>query len=657
MALSLLTPLTLLTPPPEAAADSGVAPSSGTFTIRGAGYGHGHGMSQYGAYGAAQRGKTWKQILAFYYPGTTLSPMPAGTSIKVWLTADSDSNVRVQPTPGLTVTDGAGGSYRVPSGQAYTSWRISRRGAGYQLAYRTTAGTWKARATGLGAGTWTFSSSAKVLALVLPSGSVREYRGSLALVKRGTGGRTVNRVSLEDYVRAVVPAEMPTSWAADAVRAQTVAARSYAVRTRDFSSYPGYDICDTTVCQVYGGKRSETTRGDAAVKATTSQVLRYRGAVALTQFASSNGGAMAASNLPYLVAKPDPYDGVVTSQAWTRTISAASVARVWPSVGTVRSLRVTSRDGSGSWGGRVERITITGTRGSVAVAGSTFQYRFGMRSSLYTVVGATTGGGDTPAAPPATLAPGPAYASYPRTYNSGSAADLTLLSGSTLRRHPVSKGVLAEPVTLGGGFGSSTHVLNAGDWNGDGYQDVIARSSDGTLRLGRGTATGRLAAGVPMGFGRGIRTLAAVGDVTGDGKPDLVSISPAGNLWLHAGNGRTGRASLTKLASGWQDQETLRGPGDLTGDGRPDLLTTRGDVLYLHPGKASGGFSAPAARGTGWAAYASLATVGDLSGDGRGDLVARTAGGRLVLFRGDGRGRFDAGTTLPGSYRGTRFAI
>lgn len=383
VALSLLSSLALLAPP-TASADSAVTPRSGSFTVRGAGYGHGHGMSQYGAYGAAQKGLGWKKILAFYYPGTKLSPMPTGTTIKVRLTADDDDDLRVRPAPGLKVTAG-GKSYTVPTGKAYTAWRVTRSGSGYRLAHRTTAGRWKTRATGLGSSTWSLSSSSKVLRLVLPSGSTRDYRGSLALVKRGTGGRTVNKVLLEDYVRAVVPVEMPTSWAADAVRAQAVAARSYAVRTRDFSDSPGYDICDTTSCQVYAGKSREDARGDAAVKATAGMIVTYRGEVALTQFAASNGGAMARSNLPYLVAGPDPYDGVPTSQTWTRTISAASVARQWPSVGTVKSLRVTSRDGSGRWGGRVQQIKITGSKGSVTVAGSTFQWRFGMRSSLYTV--------------------------------------------------------------------------------------------------------------------------------------------------------------------------------------------------------------------------------------------------------------------------------
>ena len=89
----------------------------------------------------------------------------------------------------------------------------------------------------------------------------------------GSTGRTINRVLVEDYVRGVVPAEMPTSWPAEAVRAQAVAARSYAVRLRANRRYPSYDLCDTTACQVYRGMAAETTGGDAAVRATAGRIL------------------------------------------------------------------------------------------------------------------------------------------------------------------------------------------------------------------------------------------------------------------------------------------------------------------------------------------------------------------------------------------------
>src|SRR3954453_10261991 len=124
VALSLLSAGTLLAPP-VARADSAVASTSSSFIVRGSGFGHGHGMSQYGAYGAARKGLTWKQILAFYYPKTDLTPMPTGTRIKVWLTADHDDDLRVKPAAGLTVSDTSGHRYVLPTGSAYSAWRIS----------------------------------------------------------------------------------------------------------------------------------------------------------------------------------------------------------------------------------------------------------------------------------------------------------------------------------------------------------------------------------------------------------------------------------------------------------------------------------------------------------------------------------------------------
>lgn len=379
---------------PPAHADPTVTVSSGSFVIRGSGYGHGWGMSQYGAYGAARKGLNWKQIVGFYYPGTQRTTMPSGTTIKVWVTADNDNSLWLSPAPGLRITDASGRSFTLPTGSAYRSWRVSRSGDGYRLTYRNPSGADIAVATKLATTTWTVHNSAKLIKLGMPDHSVREYRGSVQLVKRGSGARTVNQVTLEDYVKAVVPAEMPTSWASDAVSAQAVAARSYAVRIRDFTDYSGYDVCDTTTCQVYGGYARtssggnrtvlETKGGNDATKATAGVILTYGGKVALTQFGSSNGGHSAQGDYAYLTPRADPYDGVIRSQAWTKTIKASSIAAAWPSVGTVQRLQITQRDGDGGWGGRVTSITIIGSKTSIAVSGKTFQYRFGMRSSLFT---------------------------------------------------------------------------------------------------------------------------------------------------------------------------------------------------------------------------------------------------------------------------------
>jgi len=442
----------------------------------------------------------------------------------------------------------------------------------------------------------------------------------------------------------------------DAVRAQAVAARSYAVRLRDFGNYSGFDLCDTTVCQVYGGVRRETSAGNAAAKATAGKIVTYRGQVALTQFASSNGGYSAKGDYPYLAAHRGPYDGLIKSQAWTRTITASSISRAWPSVGTVKQLQITSRDGAGAWGGRVKTIKIIGSSRTATVSGTTFQHMFGMRSSLYMIAGSRA---SSPKLAPTAVVykRSVAYATFPRRYQSGSGVDL-LLVGPTgaLQRYPVVKGHLQQPLTIPANVGPYTHVVNAGDWNGDGYQDALVRTPTGKIYLWRGTRTGRLARGVSMGFGTNIRAITSIGDANADGHPDLAVITQAGNLWLYYGNGKSGRASRKLISSGWQDHSWLRAPGDFNRDKRPDLISLVGDHLLLHKG-IKAGFTAPVTLATGWADISSITSVGDFDGDHHADVIARTNDGRLVLYKGNGRSTLTRGASLRGSFTGTHFTV
>jgi stage II sporulation protein D len=667
-AMALIGPLFL---DGVARADSAVPAKSGVFTVTGAGFGHGWGMSQYGAYGAANRGLSWRQILAFYYPGTVLTTQPAGFTLRVRITGDNDGDLRIRPAAGLTIRDASGHSYAVPTGSAYRAWRITRSGSGYALAYQS-AGGWVTRHAGLDSTTWTASTSSKIIKIVMPSGAVREYRGSASLIKYGSSGRTINKVPIEDYLRSVVPAEMPTSWAANAVRSQAVAARSYATKLRDWAVNSGSssDICDTTACQVYagyavtyGGSRTvrETAAGDAAIAATAGQILTYNGTTALAQFASSNGGASAQGDYPYLSPHSDPYDGVIKSQIWSRTISASSIARIWPSVGTVRQLQISARDGSGRWGGRVNTIKIIGSRRTLSVSGKSFQGAFGLRSNLFTVGGAGAVRDDSPppviALPPVKAKPGKAYATFARSYGSGSRADLLLVDAAgRLLRYPISGSSLGSPVSIGSGFADATNVVNAGDWNGDGYQDVIFRTRAGRQLLARGTSTGRLAADVDMKFSSNIRTMTSIGDVNGDRFPDLAVITKVGNLWLYYGNGKTGRKQTRKIATHWNDHDWLRGVGDWNHDGRPDLVSRVGNTLWLHRGTATG-FATPISLGGGWSTRAAITSIGDFNGDGKSDIVARTSGGQLLLYRGSGATKISSPIALAGSYRGTRFVV
>ena len=362
-------------------------PGDGSYTVHGHGYGHGHGMSQYGAQGAALRGLEHEQILAFYYPGTDLGT--ARRKIRVLLTADTGADLVVGARKGLRLKDrGSGTTYDLPRGQGATRWRLTVAGGRDVVDwYDGSWHRWRPGGRDALAGEGQFQAGGRPLTLFLPSGSA-QYRGALRHAAPGEGStdrNTVNVVGLNAYVRGVVPAEIPASWEPEAVQAQAVAARTYGAwdRSQDSSHY--YHICDTTSCQVYRGVAGEHPLGDAAVAATSKQVLRYDGSPAFTQFSASSGGWTSAGNAPYLVAKKDPYDdwsgnGV---HSWSVPLKASTISGAYPSIGRLRTIRVTSRDGNGEWNGRVWSMTLVGSKGRTTVSGDTFRFRFGLRSSWF----------------------------------------------------------------------------------------------------------------------------------------------------------------------------------------------------------------------------------------------------------------------------------
>ena len=294
-------------------------PSDDVLRLTGHGFGHGHGMSQYGAQGAARQGLTYRQISSFYYPGTTLGTT-TGT-IRVLISADTDHDVRVVPASGLAVREVGGSSYALPTTSGIKTWRLSTSGGKTVVSYDNGPGT-----RGDAAGDGEFYRSGVVTLRV--SGTTKNYRGAMRL----TAGHTVNVVGMDDYVRGVVPREMPASWQAEALRAQAVAARTYGAYDRDAHATRSYQTCDTTSCQVYGGAGSEDSRSNAAVTATAGQVLNYGGKPAFTQFGSSSGGWTSAGSMPYLTAKSDPYDGFSGNpvHTWTKTVTGAPSRRPGP---------------------------------------------------------------------------------------------------------------------------------------------------------------------------------------------------------------------------------------------------------------------------------------------------------------------------------------
>jgi SpoIID/LytB domain protein len=392
----------LLTAPAQASrtvSETYAVPADGVLRLTGHGYGHGHGMSQYGAQGAAKQGLTHQQILAFYYPGTSLGTL--GGTIRVLITADTDNDVRVLPASGLRVREvGSGTTYALPTTSGIKTWRLRTVAGATTLDYDN--GSWQTYRPGGKAlsGDAEFYRAGSLVLRV--AGTTRTYRGALRL----SSSDTVNVVNLDDYVKGVVPREMPTLWEPAAVRAQAVAARSYAARDRADHLNRYWQTCDTTSCQVYGGVSSEDSRGNAAVDATANQVLNHQGRPAFTQFASSSGGWTSAGGQPYLVAKADKYDGHSGNpmNTWTTTVTRAAVQKAWPALGTLQRVLVTRRDGNGEWYGRVEQMTLDGSKSNVTISGATFRSRMGLRSHWFRF---GSGAGSPAPTSPGTVTPAP----------------------------------------------------------------------------------------------------------------------------------------------------------------------------------------------------------------------------------------------------------
>lgn len=369
-------------------------PDTRKITVKGHGYGHGIGMSQYGAEGAAREGKTYSTILAHYYRGTALSTKTG--DMRVLISKDTTDSVLIQNRTGLKLADLSGDrTIELPTsidGEYVDRWEIVRTDASpsrSKLRYRIAGGEYtnfihKGKAlTWSGDGQFTGPSAIK---LVLPGGDTLRLRGSIRSAKPSSGSsarNTVNVLPIEAYTRGVVAREMPSSWHMEALKAQSVAARTYGVRARTSSRY--YDICDTTSCQVYGGVDAETDRTDSAIAATTGKILTYDGSPAFTQFSSSSGGFSATGSQPYLKAVADPYDGWSgnANHVWTKTVSASTIEKAHPTIGTLTKLTITKRNGHGDWGGRVSSIQLIGSKKTITISGDTARWSLGLKSNWF----------------------------------------------------------------------------------------------------------------------------------------------------------------------------------------------------------------------------------------------------------------------------------
>ena len=407
-----------LVPAQIAQADEGQLP--GGVIIYGRGFGHGRGLSQYGAYGwATVHGWSWEQILDFYYGGATgnsRSNLEApNQEMTTWLSVMNNKQTGVVSDSGTmrlledpdTARRFTSMLAREKSGaqRVYQVWGSGQRKClndsdSPEAAGFTLIGEFSETASfATNASQDPAASALDTVGLCEPrsttANQVRYYRGVIrAMNNTKNENRTINIARLDDYLRGVVPRESPASWGdtaggagMNALRAQAVAARSYSVTENRYAGLA--KTCDTQDCQVYGGAALRTSvnatptvlesaNTDRAVAETTGVVIKNsKGNVVRTEFSSSNGGRTAGGEFPALADQGD-LSADSSLMVWTRAFSAAQIVAKYPQIGILTSV-VTTNDGlGGDWGGYTIDVTITGTAGAVKVSGWAFRTTFGL---------------------------------------------------------------------------------------------------------------------------------------------------------------------------------------------------------------------------------------------------------------------------------------
>ena len=199
----------------------------------------------------------------------------------------------------------------------------------------------------------------------------KEYRGSIILSKDGSGLLTViNRVNMEDYISSVIAVEMSPSFNLEALKAQAVCARTYAIKNRGKHSKYGFDLCTTEDCQVYRGVSAESEKCTRAANETEGLVITYNGAIIDAVYSATSGGwtedveNVWGSEIPYLCAVEDKYESKdVYGSSWSKEISVSEATEIMDKkgygLGTVNNIQVVSATEHGA----VTELKVTGTQG------------------------------------------------------------------------------------------------------------------------------------------------------------------------------------------------------------------------------------------------------------------------------------------------------
>jgi len=370
--------------------------------ITGRGWGHGRGMGQWGSYGYALAGWNSAQILDHYYGGTTSGTIPNvtigtklsdfdGSTPMFWA---RDRNLRTSAT-GSNQYDGVHIAWNASTARLEI-WSYPDKCVGQPTLVTTTT---SAVTLSIPGATPESDDPGHWIGVCNYPGASRYFRGTMGVVHLdGFGTRTYNQLPIEQYLKGVVPRESPADWGNTggmaALRAQAVAARSYAFTFTYDPRAPGYfDTCDSQQCQVYGGTAKilpngsieslEHPRTNEAIAQTAGQVRVRNGVVQRTEFSSSTGGWTAGGTFPAVIDQGDATPGN-TNQTWSTTVNRSTIEAIYSGGrGQLLDLCVVGRNGLGADGGRVTTVRMTFVGGTVDEAGDDFRWQLGLKSDWF----------------------------------------------------------------------------------------------------------------------------------------------------------------------------------------------------------------------------------------------------------------------------------
>lgn len=330
------------------------------FLLDGRGWGHGVGMSQWGAEGYARHGFSYRQILGHYYPRTHIG-IAAPRDVRVLLVQGQDA-VRVGSPAPFLVVDARGLKLHLPARSVIVNRKFVLRHKQLRQPLRFEPGAQPLQVGGAA------------------------YRGSVVVKAKPNGLMAVNMLPLDRYLRGVVPWEVPTGWHTQTYEAQAVASRSYTLATlhpnADFDLYPDQRS------QMYGGVGAERDATNLAVGATAGQVLVWRDRIIPAFYFSTSGGKTSsvhdawprAHQVPYLVSVSDPYDYLSPHHVWpTIALTAARVASVLHLHG-VTDMQVVDNSS-----GRAAAVRVHTTSGWKRFPGQLIRKKFKLGSTDFSV--------------------------------------------------------------------------------------------------------------------------------------------------------------------------------------------------------------------------------------------------------------------------------